>query len=124
MAVERKRIPYRFLSRVEDDRFVRLRRIVLSGYGIRLYWRGEQLILAADVVGHNEKGYFIVVRGENKVVVPEAGLIFESSRSRDGSISILFRSARLGDNLTLRGGSKARPKRNRRRLWQPVRVQR
>ena len=107
LAVERKRIPYRFLSRVEDDRFVRLRRIVLSGYGIRLYWRGEQLVLAADVVGRSEKGYFIGVRGENRVVVPEAGLIFESGRSRDGSISILFRSARSGDSLTLRGGSKA-----------------
>lgn len=107
LAVERKRIPYRFLSRVEDDRFVRLRRIVLSGYGIRLYWRGEQLILAMDVVGHSEKGYFIVVRGENRIVVPEAGLIFESGSSSGGVVSVLFRSARPGDTITLRGGSKA-----------------
>lgn len=107
LAVERKRIPYRFLSRVEDDRFVRLRRIVLSGYGIQLCWRGEQLILAVDVVGHNEKGYFIVVRGENRIMVPEAGLIFESVRSSGGTISVLFRSARSGDIITLRGGSKA-----------------
>jgi tRNA(Ile)-lysidine synthase len=107
LAVARKRIPYRFLSRVEDDRFVRLRRIVLSGYGIRLYWSGEQLILAADVVGHGEKGYFIVVRGEKRLVVPEAGLIFEFGSSMGGTIIVLFRSARSGDTITLKGGSKA-----------------
>jgi len=105
-AAERRRIPYRFLSQVEDDSFVRLRRIVLSGYGIRLYWRGEQLVLAMDVVGRSEKGYFIVVRGENRIVIPEAALIFESgSRSRGGK-SVLFRSARSGDTITLGGGSK------------------
>lgn len=107
LAVERKRIPYRFLSRVEDDRFVRLRRIVLSGYGIRLYWRGEQLILAMDVVGHSEKGYFIVIRGENRIVVPEAGLIFESGSSSGEAVPVLLRSARSGDSITLGGGSRA-----------------
>lgn len=106
LAVERKRIPYRFLSQVEDDRFVRLRRIVLSGYGIRLYWRGEQLILAMEVVGRSEKGYFIVIRGENRIVIPEAGLIFESGSMSCGAISVLFRSARSGDTITLREGSK------------------
>jgi tRNA(Ile)-lysidine synthase len=107
LVVGRKRIPYRFLSRIEDDRFVRLRRIVLSGYGIRLYWRGEQLILAVDVVGHSEKGYFIVVKGENRIMVPEAGLIFESGSSSGGTIPVLFRSARSGDTIRVERGCKA-----------------
>lgn len=101
-----RRIPHRFLSRVEKDDFVTGRRVVLSGYGIRLFWSGDQLTLTTDVVGPNEKGYFIGSREAGKVRVPEAGLLFDFDSPARDSGGCLFRSTRTGDRITLQGGSK------------------
>jgi tRNA(Ile)-lysidine synthase len=106
LAAESRRVPYRFLSQVEDEEIVRSKRVVLRGYGVRLYWRSEQLILAADVVGHNEKGYFIEESEAGRVFVPEAGLFFEFGSPIPGTERFLFRSSRTGDRINLRGGSK------------------
>jgi tRNA(Ile)-lysidine synthase len=103
---EKQRIPFRFLSRIEEDEYLSSRRIVLAGYGIRLYWRGQELILSRDVVGDTEKGYFIEERATGRVWVPQAGLFFDfGSQARAGE-RCLFRSARAGDRITLRGRSK------------------
>jgi tRNA(Ile)-lysidine synthase len=100
------RVPYRFLSALEDDGRVSGRRVVLSGYGIRLAWRGRQLLLAADIVGHREKGYFIGVREGISAIIPEAGLVFDCGRPvKEGSL--LFRSRRTGDKIALKGGGKS-----------------
>jgi tRNA(Ile)-lysidine synthase len=106
LAVESRRVPYRFLSQVEDDRALRSKRIVLRGYGVRLYWRSKQLILAADVVGHTEKGYFIEESEAGRVFVPEAGLFFEFGSPYPGTDRFLFRSSRTGDRINLQGGRK------------------
>ncbi|UCF98730.1 MAG: tRNA lysidine(34) synthetase TilS [Spirochaetaceae bacterium] len=106
LRAESSRVPYRFLSAVERDDIIANRRVVLSGYGIRLYWRGARLILAADIVGHTEKGYFIEERNAGRVLVPQAGLLFEfDSPVRDGG-RYLFRSYRTGDTITLQVGNK------------------
>ncbi|MBN2551939.1 MAG: tRNA lysidine(34) synthetase TilS [Spirochaetales bacterium] len=106
MGVSSRRVPYRFLRRVEEDRYLTSRRVVLQGYGIRLFWRGERLILAADVVGKNEKGYFIEESEAGRVYVPEAGLCFEFGPLVRAGDRFLFRSSRTGDRITLQGGSK------------------
>jgi tRNA(Ile)-lysidine synthase len=100
------RVPYRFLSQLEDEEVLRTRRIVLRGYGVRLYWRGERLILAADVVGHTEKGYFIEESEAGTVLVPEAGLFFEFGSPAGGADRFLFRSSGTGDRINLQGGRK------------------
>jgi tRNA(Ile)-lysidine synthase len=100
------RVPYRFLSQVEEDDILRSRRIVLCGYGIRLYWRSDRLILAADVVGHSEKGYFIEESEAGRVLMPEAGLFFEFGSPARDTGGLLFRSCRTGDRIELQGGSK------------------
>jgi tRNA(Ile)-lysidine synthase len=106
LAPQSRRVPYRFLSQVEDDEYVRSRRVVLRGYGVRLYWRSEQLILGTDVVGHTEKGYFIEEIEAGRVWVPEAGLLFDfGSRIRDTG-RFLFRSSRTGDRINLEGGGR------------------
>jgi tRNA(Ile)-lysidine synthase len=106
LAADSTRVPYRFLSQVQEDDILLSRRVVLSGYGIRLYWRAEQLILAADVVGHTEKGYFIEESEAGRVFVPEAGLFFEFGSLVRGADRFLFRSARTGDRINLQGASK------------------
>jgi tRNA(Ile)-lysidine synthase len=106
LAGDSTRVPYRFLSQVEDEEILRSRRIVLRGYGIRLYWRSDQLILAADVVGDTEKGYFIEEREAGRVFVPEAGLFFEFGSLVRGTDRFLFRSSRTGDRINLQGASK------------------
>jgi tRNA(Ile)-lysidine synthetase-like protein len=106
LAADSRRVPYRFLSQVEDEEILLSRKVVLRGYGIRLFWRSEQLILAADVVGHNEKGYFIQESAAGRVLVPEAGLFFEFGPGvRDAGL-YLFRSSTAGDCINLQGGSK------------------
>jgi tRNA(Ile)-lysidine synthetase-like protein len=101
------RVPYRFLSLVEvDDRLIS-RKVVLRGYGIRLYWRSDQLILASDVVGHTEKGYFIVEYETGTVLVPAAGLFFEFGSLVCGTGRFVFRSSRTGDRIQLQGGSRS-----------------
>jgi tRNA(Ile)-lysidine synthase len=100
------RVPYRFLSAVEQDEVLIKRRVVLSGYGLRLYWKGEKLFLTAHVVGHKEKGYFIGVNEGGPVLVPEAGLLFEfGSPVRDADLW-LFRSCRAGDRIAMQSGTK------------------
>jgi len=106
LAAESRRVPYRFLAPVEDEEAVRSRRVVLRGYGVRLYWRSEHLILAADVVGHSEKGYFIEESEAGRVFVPEAGLFFQFGSQVRGTERFLFRSSRTGDRIDLHGGSK------------------
>jgi len=106
LAPDSTRVPYRFLSRVEEEDILRSRRVVLRGYGIRLYWRGEKLILAADVVGHTEKGYFIEEMDAGRVFVPEAGLLFEFGSLVRNTDRVLFRSSRIGDRIRLQCGSK------------------
>ena len=105
LSADSTRVPYRFLSQVDDEDILLSRQVVLSGYGIRLYWRSEQLILAADVVGHTEKGYFIEEIGAGRVFVPEAGLFFEFGSPVRDTDRFLFRSSRTGDRIDLRGGS-------------------
>jgi tRNA(Ile)-lysidine synthase len=106
LAAENRRVPHRFLSQLEDEGLLRSRRVVLRGYGIRLYWRSEQLILAADVVGHSEKGYFIEESEAGRVFVPQAGLFFEFGSPARGTIRFLFRSSRTGDRINLHSGGK------------------
>ena len=106
MGLGSRRVPYRFLCRVEEERHLTSRRVVLQGYGIRLFWRGGRLILAADVVGKNEKGYFIEESEAGRVCVPEAGLCFEFGPPVRAGDRFLFRSSRTGDRITLQGGSK------------------
>ena len=106
LAAESRRVPHRFLCQVEDEQTLRSRRVVLRGYGIRLYWRSEQLILAADVVGHTEKGYFIEESGAGRVFLPEAGLFFEFGSPARGANRFLFRSSRTGDRINLHSGGK------------------
>ena len=109
----RRRIPQRFLSRVEDGEYVRGRGVVLSGYGIRLSWRGEDLILTEDIVGLREKGYFIVVKAGQRVVLKQAGLIVDydgpsDQRGEDRKKDyLLLRSPRVGDRLDVGRGKKA-----------------
>jgi tRNA(Ile)-lysidine synthase len=99
------RVPYRFLAPVEEDEFMLSRNVVLRGYGIRLFWRGEQLILATDVVGHTEKGYFIEELERGRVHVPAAGIFFEFGYPLRETERFLFRSAKAGDAIKLEGGS-------------------
>ena len=106
LAADSRRVPYRFLSQVEDEQILLSRRVVLNGYGIRLYWRSEQLILASDVVGHTEKGYFIEESEAGRVFVPEAGLFFEFGSPARGTNRFLFRSSRTGDRINLHSGGK------------------
>jgi tRNA(Ile)-lysidine synthase len=106
LAVKSRRVPYRFLAQVEDEELLRSRRVVLRGYGVRLYWRSEQLILAADVVGHTEKGYFIEESEAGRVFVPGAGLFLEFGSSARGGGRFLFRSSRTGDRINLHNGMK------------------
>ena len=106
LAADSRRVPYRFLSQVEDEEILLSRRVVLRGYGIRLYWRSEQLILAPDVVGHTEKGYFIEESEAGRVLVPEAGLFFEFGSPVRDTYRFLFRSFRTGDRINIHGGSK------------------
>ncbi len=109
----RRRIPQRFLACVEDSEYVRSRGVVLSGYGIRLTWRGEDLILTEDIVGRGEKGYFIVVKTGQRVVLKPAGLILEldgpfNVRGEDRNQDfLLLRSPRIGDRLDVGCGKKA-----------------
>jgi tRNA(Ile)-lysidine synthetase-like protein len=106
VAAHSARVPYRFLSRVEEDEVLLSKRVVLRGYGIRLYWRADQLILAADVVGQTEKGYFIEESEAGRVLVPEAGLFFEFGSLARDTDRLLFRSSRTGDRIDLQGGRK------------------
>jgi tRNA(Ile)-lysidine synthase len=106
LSADSTRVPYRFLSQVEDEEAIRSRRIVLRGHGVLLHWRGERLILAVDVVGHTEKGYFIEEREAGPVYVPEAGLFFEFGSPVRGADRFLFRSSRTGDAIRLQGGRK------------------
>jgi len=106
LAPDSKRVPYRFLSQVEEDELLLSRRVVLRGYGIRLYWRSGCLILAADVVGHTEKGYFIEELEVGRVFIPDAGLLFEFGSLVRDTDRLLFRSSRTGDSISLQGGSK------------------
>jgi tRNA(Ile)-lysidine synthetase-like protein len=101
-----RRVPYRFLSQVEEEEYLLSRKVVLRGYGIRLYWRSQRLILAADVVGHTEKGYFIEELDNGRVCVPHAGLYFEFGSLVRDTDRYLFRSSRTGDRINLEGGSR------------------
>jgi hypothetical protein len=100
-----KRVPYRFLARIEEEEFLRSRNVVLRGHGIRLFWRAEQLILATDVVGHTEKGYFIEELERGGVCVPAAEIAFEFDSPVRDTERLLFRSAKAGDAIKLAGGS-------------------
>jgi len=105
----RRRIPYRFLSQIESDEHVRNRGVVLAGNGVRLFWRGQDLIFTEDIVGSREKGYFIVVRSGRAVVVPQAGLACQApvgGKKTDQSIVVL-RSRRAGDSIATEKGNKA-----------------
>jgi tRNA(Ile)-lysidine synthase len=106
VAADSTRVPYRFLSRVEEDEVLLSKRVVLRGYGIRLSWRADQLILAADVVGQTEKSYFIEESEAGRVLVPEAGLFFEFGSLARDTDRLLFRSSRTGDRIDLQGGRK------------------
>jgi len=106
MLPRQRRIPHRFLAPIADAKTVRARRVVLRGYGMRLYWRGKQLILSADVVAPTEKGYFIEEIAAGRVWVPEAGLVFDFGSPVRDTDRRIFRSARIGDRISIRGGSK------------------
>ncbi len=71
------RVPYRYLSCLLDDEYIRKRRIILSGYGVRLYRKREYLFIERDIVCKSKKGYLIVVRTNRHYIVPNAGLRFK-----------------------------------------------
>ncbi len=110
-------IPFRFLSPLLDDGFVRRRRVLLRGYGIRLSRKGGFLVAQRDIVGDGKKGYLVVIESGQASAVGEARIRFPrlpASTVEEGaghSLSrvippLVLRSRKPGDRIRFQRGSK------------------
>jgi tRNA(Ile)-lysidine synthase len=107
LGVPGTRLPYRFYRGLEDDGFLRRRRVLLSGHGLRLRWAGEYLLLERHIVCTGKKGYVIRVVGGRTVLVPKAGLMVAGSTApAGGDRELVVRSYNLGDRIRIGKGSK------------------
>ncbi len=110
-------LPFRFLSPLLDDGFVRERRVLLQGHGVRLARRGRFFVAERDIVGHGKKGYLVVIEsgqtcrvGEVSIRFPRVpastvGGEFHDSPSRVIP-PLVMRSRKPGDQIRDRMGSK------------------
>ena len=118
-----KRLPYRFLASVLNDRILRDAVVLLKGHGVLLRRRGENLFLSRDVVSNGKMGYVISVAEGRSYRIEGAGLRFGLLGAEDCSTlasaasarlsrsqlrgPLVVRSRRAGDSISSREGSKS-----------------
>ncbi len=112
-------IPYRFLSDLKDKSKIIKKNIVLKGYSVILYKKGQWLFFKRDVVGNTKKGYLIVVNGNNYGIIKDINLqykiVLEDKKEKDMlsldvnkiTMPIIIRSKKPGDFILTKNGNKS-----------------
>ncbi|MBN2442370.1 MAG: tRNA lysidine(34) synthetase TilS [Spirochaetales bacterium] len=119
---KKERIPYRFLSRVLNDKEILKRKILIQGYGIILLWEGNNLFCKPDIVYPVKKGYLISVKSGETIKAAGMGCIISiyNGRIREKSSSsfiflsencivypMVIRSRFPGDTIEIETGTKS-----------------
>lgn len=127
---EGKKIPYRFFSSMLSDDFLHGKRVILKGYGIRLFRKGRNLFMERDVVCNCKKGYLIFIKVDGEYRIENLCFRFFRGKSESaplpaalpqaeeqaGQIALpqqkikeplVIRSRKPGDRLLLKGGTKS-----------------
>lgn len=110
-------LPYKFLNplkiKYHDNR------IILKGYGIIMYIRGEWLFFKRDVVVNNKKGYLINVNGDCSGFIKSANLHYKAihtdKKDKDMlsldvkriKFPVIIRSKINGDYISIKKGRKS-----------------
>jgi tRNA(Ile)-lysidine synthase len=116
LGVRGQRVPVRFLAPVLREQALRIRKVVLSGRGVRLRRCGADYLLEKDIVGTGKKGYLIAVELHRRCAVPEAGwslCVREGTAGERGLIvdlstahgPLVVRSGTPADRILMRGRS-------------------
>jgi len=115
-----EKVPYNFLSVLLYKDKIQKRKVVLKGYGFKLYWKGDELFYERDVVSTVKKGYLIKI-GKNvhynidflhiSITLSEDIEQYAQGdilKIRKGNIRepIVLRSWREGDRIRIKGGKK------------------
>ncbi|RKX84951.1 MAG: tRNA lysidine(34) synthetase TilS [Spirochaetes bacterium] len=115
------KLPYNFLRVLLDKDKLQKRKVILKGYGIKLFWNGDMLFYERDVVSTVKKGYLIKLEKNVPYNIDFLNISIKLSDVLDhnmnddvlklekGSIRepLVLRTWREGDRIKIKGGKKS-----------------